>query len=439
MKQCGKEVTPNLNRLAQEGCVFNRAYTSSPICVPARTALATGKYPTKNKVVFNDWKAIRASDHKPIHQFLGEAGYRLAHSGVNHIVLKPGLKERVSFEKFIEVEDYHKYLKNNEISLKNLPLSSKEVLELHEGVYEKASYSSTKTYLWEEPVKFFKDVYFTEQAIEFLDVVKSDSDPFALFVNIWAPHPPLQVPEPFASMYDPNQVELASNVGIPSSGEPANRRKGMPAQLADGVTMDEWKKTWAAHLGLTSLADDCIGRVIDTLKQNNQYENTIILIMSDHGEQLGQHNMYQKMEMYEQAVRVPMIIKVPGEKPHAVHDVVSHLDILPTILDYIGEKPAEDLDGVSLRSAISGKSNLSGRYVYSQYSGNPVVGDIRRAIISEQFKYIYDPTDTPELYDLEQDPLEMKNLAFDDNYSEIKYKMHDALIQWAIDHEDWIR
>jgi arylsulfatase A-like enzyme len=263
-----------------------------------------------------------------------------------------------------------------------------------------------------------------------------------LFVNIWAPHPPLAVPEPYASLFDPERLELPPNVGVPAANEPWNRRKGVPAQLAEGVTLEQWRKTWAAHLGLTRLADDCIGRLLDALKSTGAYERTIILFMSDHGDHLGQHGMYQKMEMYEQAIRVPMLVKLPspGSGRRVIEQPVSHLDIVPTLLDVLDlTAPPQQLDGISLAPCLEQGSPLPERYVFSQYSGNPGIGDIRRAVIGSRYKYIYDPDAEAELYDLQQDPLEMTNVAAEPAMQHVLRDMHDALLRWGADRSDWVR
>ena len=105
-------VCPTLNQLAEEGIYFRRTYTTCPLCVPARTALATGKYPTRNGVVFNDWQGEKAEDHLTIHQILYESGYDIAHIGVDHIQVMPSLKERINFAKWIDKFDHQRYLKD---------------------------------------------------------------------------------------------------------------------------------------------------------------------------------------------------------------------------------------------------------------------------------------------------------------------------------------
>ena len=105
-------VCPTLNQLAEEGIYFSRTYTTCPLCVPARTALATGKSPTRNGVVFNDWQGERAEDHLTIHQILYESVYDVAHIGVDHIQVMPSLKERINFAKWIDKFDHPRYLKH---------------------------------------------------------------------------------------------------------------------------------------------------------------------------------------------------------------------------------------------------------------------------------------------------------------------------------------
>lgn len=437
MIQDQKEVTPTLNNLAKDSAVFTKAYNTCPLCVPARTALATGKYPTNNGVVFNDLQGIRAKDHKTIHQYLKEAGYTVGHVGINHIQVTPALDKRINFDFWIDDESYDEYAKMKNIAIERTPKFATTVIEFQDGHYVEKPYSNATTAIWEHPLEQFKDQYFARKALEFINLQQEDQ-PFALFLYFWAPHPPLKVPEPYASMFDPNKLTLPENVGIPSPKEPSNRRKGIAAQLAEGLTMEDWKQVWAAHLGLVNMADSLIGNVLDSLKDKGLFDNTIIVFTSDHGDHLGQHKMYQKMEMYDQAIQVPFLCKVPKGQPIKWDVPVSHLDILPTILEMVNIDIPKDLDGTSLASSILDQKPPKSKPVFSQYSGNPTVGDLRRAVIQEQYKYIYDPRDNPELYDLANDPLEMNNLAGSKGYSQIQKDLHQKATNWAKERKDWV-
>lgn len=439
MTQSGIEVCPNLNRLASQGVVFSRAYDTCPLCVPARTALATGKYPTRNGVVCNDWAGKSAGDHKPIHQYLSESGYDVGHVGVHHIRVAPTIQERVPFSKWISNGEYSRYLKDlniDEVPPEGNDTFKREIVEFRGGEFVEVKYSNTATALWAHPAEHFKDSYFCQQGVDFLN--QKRNKPFALFVYLWAPHPPLRVPEPYASLFNPSEIELPSNVGQPAEGEPPNRRRGIAAQLAEGISMEEWRKVWAAHLGLVNLADAGIGKILKALEDSGEADNTVVAFTSDHGDHLGQHRMYQKMEMYEQAINVPLIIRVPGANSRISDTPVSHLDLMPTLLELTNTESTEEFDGISLRDFIASEASLPDRPVFSQYSGNPIIGDTRRAVVTKRHKYIYDPADEPELYDLGKDPLEMYNLAGDSKYTEVIQELHTECKNWALEHGDWV-
>ncbi len=437
MVQDGKEVTPVLNQLAKNSVQFTRAYNTTPLCVPARTALATGKYPTHNGVVFNDVKGKRAQDHKTIHQYVKEAGYVVGHVGINHIQVTPSLKERMDFDFWIDDDSYEAYAKEKGIQLGRTPDFAKEIIEFQDGKYVKKEYSNAKVAGWPYPLEQFKDQYFTRKALEFLKQQEGDK-PFALFLYYWAPHPPLKVPEPYASMFNPKALTLPENVGVPAPKEPSKRRKGIAAQLAEGLTMEDWREVWAAHLGLVNMADSLIGEVFDELKSMGEEDNTMVIFTSDHGDHLGQHKMYQKMEMYDQAIHVPFLCKAPKGQVQEWDTPVSHLDILPTVLEMLNIEGATNLDGTSLASSILENKEPMKKPVFCQYSGNPTVGDLRRAVIEGPYKYIYDPRDTAELFDLMKDPLEMNNLAGDPTYATIEKELHEKGMKWAKEHGDWV-
>lgn len=439
MVQSGAEVTPNLNRLAEGGTAFSRAYTTCPLCVPARTALATGLYPTRNGEVVNDWRGRDATDCKPIHQYLAEAGYEVAHIGVHHIRVAPELRERVDFSKWVSTEEHVRYLSQRDMT--NCPGEQKdfqrEVVENQGGEGVKVRYSGTRCVEWPHDADHFKDAYFCSEAVEFIN--RPHSRPFALFLYLWAPHPPFWVPEPYASRFQPERITLPANVGTPTEGEPPGRRRGIAAQLAEGLSEEEWRQVWAAHLGLVNLADEGLGRVLSALDEQGLRENTLVSFTVDHGDHLGQHQMYQKMEMYEQAIRIPLIFSGPGVRNQRFNTPVSHLDVVPTLLEMLGLSPDTELDGQSLASSLTRNQTVTPRPVFAQYSGNPVIGDTRRCVVSGQYKYVFDPDDAPELYDLEVDPLEMTNIAAQDPSDPAVKELHETLSAWGTAHGDWVQ
>ena len=197
---------------------------------------------------------------------------------------------------------------------------------------------------------------------------------------------------------------------------------------------------WEAYLGMTSYADEIIGAFIQKLKDKGIYENTVIVFTADHGDHLGQHKMYQKMEMYDQAIKIPLLMKIPNVNHKKVETNVSHLDVLPTLLDYLQiENNKESFDGESLFKYIQNNNFPKERFVYSQYSGNQVaIGDIRRAIVGNKIKYVWDGDTQEELFDLAIDPLEMNNLASNKDYLEVKEKLKEKLKRFLQNENDWI-
>jgi arylsulfatase A-like enzyme len=437
MHQAGVEVTPNLNRLASQGTVFERAYDACPLCVPARTALATGKYPTKNGVVINDWGGTTAGDNATIHELLAQHGYDVGHIGVDHIRVAPGLKERVSFAEWLGNSEYWEYL--DEVGFKDWPADSghfkRKIQENRGGTVVECKHSNTETDVWKDDAEHFMEFFWARHAADF--VSKKREKPFALFLYLWAPHPPLRVPEPFASMFDPDRLNLPSNVGLISEGEPPAYRKGAPAQLAEGVSMEQWRKVWAAHLGLVNLADAAIGKLLDCVQEQGLGEKTQIVFTSDHGDHLGQHSMYQKMEMYEQAIRVPLIFAGPDIARQTVDTPVSHLDIMPSLLELLGVPIPDDLDGLPLASTLRSGAPPVPRPVFSQYSGNFALGDMRRCVVSGEYKYVWNPSEEVELFDLESDPLEMNNLASVPEHATLLHSLNETLREWGVSHGDF--
>jgi arylsulfatase A-like enzyme len=407
--------------------------------VPARTALATGRYPTRTGVVYNDWQGRTATDQLTLHQMLAEAGYHVAHMGVDHIRVDPPLRERVEFDEWVGTEEYGAYADEQGVEPgagEGWRAFKTEVDENVAGGRESRPYSNTRVQTVDYDAEHFKDLYWCRRAEQFLR--REHERPFALFLYLWAPHPPLRLPEPYASMFDPDDLLLPSNVGERSEGEPPGRRRGAAAQIAEDVPAQDWRRAWAAHLGLVNLADTGIGRVLDALEDEGLVESTLALFTVDHGDHLGQHRMYQKMEMYEQAVRLPLMLRAPGGVARTFDTPVSHLDVLPTVLHLLGRPAPEGLDGMSLAESVRGGSSPSERTVFCQYSGNPDVGDIRRAAITARYKYVYDPDDLPELYDLKTDPLEMHNLAADLGHADVQRRLHSELAAWHSARGDWV-
>ncbi len=436
-KYCNVEVTPNLNDLIENGAFFEKAYNTYPLCVPARTALATGVNPLKNGMVHNDLPGVYAREENiTIHEMLNDNGYDIAHVGVHHIVTKPNIKEKLPFKKMITEIDYENYAKSNNIDVQRKEESVTVIDELLDGEYKKHAYSNHKIMKWNYKLEDFKDYWFTTQAVDYIN--EQHENPFALFLCMWAPHPPMYMPKEYADIFNPNTIQTTPTVGIANENEPPSRREGTAARLAEKITTEELKKLWAAHMGLVKLCDDQIGRIVDALKNSGQWENTLLVFTTDHGEQLLEHNMFQKMEMYEASVRVPALFYANDIKKANYNKQISHLNFVPTILDLLNIKTQKEFEAQSLASTLLNGEDYTQEAVYGCYCGNRGPGSIRRMIVDNGFKLVYDASKYTELFDLENDPFETKNLANIKQYDKVKQQLYSKLCTWAVNSNDTI-
>lgn len=430
LQQAGRVVTPRLNALAAAGTQFTRAYSACPLCVPARAALATGLRPARTGVLWNDWKGTHAREVTTLHERLATAGYTLGHTGMDHVRLGRRLRERAPFAVWLDEEDHEKQLAAHGCDLKALESSGpfrRSTVERVGDTVLRNDYSTPHAAAWPFAYEDFRDEFFVQRAEAAVGELAAGENPFALFVNLWAPHPPFYVPPGLMDLFPPEQIDLPANTGKRADGEPASRRAGVAAQLAEGVTETEWRRAWSAHLALTHLVDQLVGRLLDALQRHSLADDTLIVFTSDHGEHLGQHAMYQKMELYEPAARVPLLIKSPRGTPQApVTTPVSHLDLVPTVLDQLGLPVPADLDGRSLTPALIG-GELATVPVFSQFTGNNGPSAARHAVILGEHKLILNTDDEPELYDLALDPLEMHNRAGDPARAEVTARLAKLL------------
>jgi arylsulfatase A-like enzyme len=428
-----KFVTPTWNKLAQNSTQFTHVYDACPLCVPARTALATGINPLANGMILNDWEGKNAKNHCTLHEYLYENGYEVAHVGVNHIRVSPPLKESLPFALWRDEEDFVVQAKAKGLNVDKRPEQLDIVQEKNNGAYLATPYSNTETTIWPYDLQEFKDVWFTTQVVDF---IKADHEkPFALFVCLWAPHPPLMVPRQYFDKFDSNDITLPPNTDIVLEQEPRQRRKGAAAQLGAHIPQGGWKEARKSYYALANLCDEQLHRILSALDEEKISDDTMVICTTDHGDQLGEHRMFQKMEMYEASVRVPAIFHIPGCPPHTYDENISHLDFLPTVLDLLDIEPKKTYEGVSLKNSIVKGVAPAKKDVFGVYCGNSGIGDMRRMIVQEHLKYVYDGQDS-ELFDLKQDPYELDNLFGKSEYREQGKAMHEALKVWALENGD---
>lgn len=428
----GKGFTPNIDSIAQEGARFDCAYCSSPLCVPARGSFFTGTYPNCNGSLINPWEPLDEAQGQVkkgitnLYELL-EGEWDCLHSGKQHLFTEGGkLEDRENLKvRWLSTEkSYRQFLKDHDVPMPGGSRFRMRIPEMVGGrITRVSSYSNAETGCYEPGERFYFDDYFTEMALEGLRN-RDQNKPLFLSAMFLAPHPPLEIPEPWYDAVKPEEVQIPENVGNFYPRQSPLQMYNLTGIVGARYDREHWKEAWRVYLGLVRMLDHCVGRLLDELKSQGIYDDCLILFTSDHGEMLGSHGLFQKMCMYEEAARVPLHIRFPGgfRPVRSVYEqVVSHVDILPTLCEYLSLSPAHKMDGRSLMPLLRGKEDQEEGCAYIQYDGNGSCSNFQRCIVKGRYKLIVDLFKDEtyyELYDLKQDVQETENLMFDPSYRE---------------------
>ncbi len=420
--------TPHINQLIQEGVQFTRSYCASPICVPSRGSFFTGKYPNETGSILNPWEpkdskhGLVNSGISNLYQLL-EKDWDSWHTGKQHFLTVDKIDEQPeSKTKWLSVEEgYDKYLKENG---KRKPGGSNfkdDVPEMASGKITRIkSYSIPTIGVYEPGFDFFYDGYILKQSLKALRN-RDKSKPLLLNAMHLAPLPPLDVPEPWYSMV--KNPKIPQNVGKWSTDQSPLQLYNLTGVLGNRYSREQWSQIWPVYLGLVGLLDYCVGETVKELKAQGMYDNTLIVFTADHGEMLGSHNLWQKMCMYEESSRVPLILKFPKSyTPHTKtsDQLVNNIDVFPTLCQYLGVSPSNPVSGLSLMPVVEGKK-LSRDRIFIQFDGNGARGNFQRCVVEGDYKLIVDMFKDElflELYNLRNDPQELVNLSFEEIHHE---------------------
>jgi len=277
-------------------------------------------------------------------------------------------------------------------------------------------------------------------ALEYLENPARKEQPFALCVGFVAPHFPFIVPEPYFSMYYPDNADMPNNPPGHLENLPAAAQRLRKAFGFYGYSDDEILKARAAYYGLITYLDDKIGRLLDTLEEQGLASNTIVIYTSDHGESLGEHGLWRKMNFYEQAARVPLQVSWPGviRAGQRFPGAVSLVDVTATILDMAGvpdeKRGLMNLDGESLLPLLREQTTVWKDESFTEHLAHGT--DRAQAMIRQgKWKLCYSHGSPPdiELYNLESDPGEFENLAGNPDHTDIQSKLLSRVMEIWVD------
>jgi arylsulfatase len=396
---------PAMNRLGAESVVFDRCYVSQPVCTPSRSTVMTGLWPHTSGCVKNNIALPRET--KTLPELLADSAYRTAYMGKWH--LGDEIFTQHGFEQWKSIEEYTPYFSSGRD--RNARSSYHEFLH-RLGYLPNAKNNFSRDFAVSLPVEHTKPSYLAQEASRF--IVENRREPWMLFVNTLEPHMPFT--SRLNDLHEESEIELPANYpGIPAGPEPVwyKRRREASKQPSGEIG---WRRLIRNYAGLCALVDQAVARILWSLEVSGQAENTIVVYTSDHGDMMGSHSMFAKQVMYEEAVRVPLLLRAPfrRQRPLHVQQSVSHIDLVPTLLELMSRKPAaEALPGESMVPQLSGAVRPDS-HVFLEWTGDPRdsgVGPSGRTVISpEGMKLVLYDTDQSLLFDRRRDPLEMNNL-----------------------------
>lgn len=421
----GRGLTPHIDEIISKSVKMERTYCASPLCVPARGALFTGTYPNCNGSLINPWwreDAQYGDVHKgieTIYELMERSDRECLHSGKQHLFTEGGKLENRSDSKTKWLSthvSYNAFLKEEGVRAPGGEKFRAIVPEMTQGKYTRFTrYSNAHTGCYKEGLKYYFDGYFTDQAIKGLK--ERDKEKPLFFSGMFlAPHPPFEIPEPFFSSVALEEVQLPENVGTWYKYQSPLQLYNLTGVIGTRYAKEEWYEKWRVYMGIVKLLDDCVGRLIEELKNQGIYDDCMIIFTSDHGEMLGSHQLFQKMCMYEESVRTPTFIRFPNDEfsGTSLIEPISHIDILPTICDYMDLELSNPIDGHSLMPNIRGEK-LEKHPIFIQFDGNGARSNFQRCIICGDNKLIADVFKDEiyyEFYNIKEDIQETENLLF---------------------------
>ncbi|HEY5622530.1 MAG TPA: sulfatase [Gammaproteobacteria bacterium] len=422
--------TPNIDRLAAQGMVFTNAHAPGVICNTSRTAIMTGISPASAGVYGNqtDWRRTQAlRDATTIPRLFKDSGYRtfgagkLFHSSTFNPWAYFGYNDTTAWHAYFPSLDRQipDEIRPHDRPLNGSPLSVN---------FDWGTVSATDEAMGDGQV-----VTWSVDQILF-----DDDSPRFNAVGIYRPHLPWYLPQKYFDLYPLDEIELPPVVendleDVPDAATRGADRGAMgPMALHNWVLEDETQQRWRegvrAYLASTTFADAQLGRILDALEESGRYDDTIIVLWSDHGFHLGERARWRKTTLWRESTRVPLIIVAPGiTRPGTRTDsVVSLLDLYPTIVALAGLAMPSHPEGVSLVPLLEDPE------AKWNHAAVTTVDFGSHSVSTDRYRYLRYADGSEELYDIDADPHEWRNLAADSSYTRVKAE----LAEWLPAHDE---
>ena len=447
--------TPHMDRLAESGVRFDLGITNNPLCTPARAALLSGQYSRTALGAVGNEPADRSSLRKrtslfdpTLPELLQQAGYHTAVVGKWHLPSDPFL---LGFDyAAYAVDSAEKYY-------------GRTFRENHAGNAALSIDDAEETF-----VEGFVFEFLSDKVRDF--IFSNAGRPFFLYYAIELPHMPIgpgNLPDKYVAMYDPATVPLRPNVF--RNGEPAYDEwwfkvytiwdyifRNVPSRVPDRESDRlpegfDLRDLTAYYYGAVTATDDLVGEVMDALEQAGVADNTVVVLSSDHGENLGSHHWFNKDLLIEESIRVPMVFRYPAELRPAANSrqIASTIDIMPTLLELVGLQRPDSLQGQSLLPVLRGEIETLPRnhaiietefYHIGIRTPTHLFGmEIRDTGFVDEWPYFPNEPGAERvcLFDLETDPYQQSNLAGQSAYAAVETRLRRKLLAWN-DATAWV-
>ena len=406
--------TPNLDRLASQGALFDHCFVNSPVCMPSRQSMLSGLYPSTVGTVCNGIQM--PDDILTIQRVLGLYGYHTAnigklhfwnHSDRDHREVHPSYgfdQLTLSDEPGCYDDAYIKWVEEHDpTQIDNcrvqapIPDPIPEYQGWRTEPVHKPPRGAHTPYIFEGTEHLTHTAFVADETADYIDV--HHGEPFFVIAGIYAPHAPLNPPRRFVDMYEPSKLDL------PQMNEGEDRH---------GLTADEWRVVKAYYYALITHIDDQVGRILESLERNGILDDTLVIFTSDHGEHLGDHGLTGKGAPYDSCARVPLIWSYPGQsRPGAIlSEIIEHVDIVPTILDYCGIQVPPQMQGRSFRALLEGKPYEERSSAYMEIK--IPFSRSYKAIRTHQHLYVMERSKVAtqeRLFDMSADPHQLRDVS----------------------------
>ncbi|MHB9131778.1 MAG: sulfatase-like hydrolase/transferase [Armatimonadota bacterium] len=408
--------TPHLDRLAAEGVNFTQAYTPTAICTPERACLLTGCWPTQHGCVSIPGTETYhpAADALPtFSELLREAGYALGMVGKFHAEVRGTPLDR-GFHTFIPDNAYAQWR-----DAQQLPPAPSNTW-----------FGEVDPYITPEQSRL---AWGADHTIALLTEYRAQDRPFFLRWDPSEPHLACRPPEPYASLYPPDSIPPWPSFGDKLEGKPYIQAQQRRTWQVDGWTWQQWAPVVSRYLGEIALMDAQIGRVLATLDHLGLADHTLVVYSTDHGDLCGGHGMMDKhFVLYDDVMRVPLIVRFPGHLPAGVtcDAFVCHaLDLATTCCTVAGLTPPPTFIGHDLLATVQGETDMR-QDIFGMWQGAQLGLYSQRMVRDRCWKYIWNCTAEDELYDLQADPHELHNRARDPYCRQEMQRLRARMVAW---------